>query len=191
MGKSASADWLRAQRYPVSDSDLIARDIVSPGQPALAEIRASFGADYVLPNGSLDRMKVASRVFGDPEARRQLEAILHPRIRAVWQGALASAASAGAPMGVAVIPLLFETGVEKEFDAVVCVACSASSQLARLRKRGWTDDESRRRIAAQMAVEEKMKRSRFVIWTELPPRETALQWRYVLGTLGVAVPPAP
>jgi dephospho-CoA kinase len=89
------------------------------------------------------------------------------------------------PVGVAVIPLLFETGAEDRFDAIVCVACSATSQIERLRQRGWTDEECRRRIAAQMAVEEKMKRSRFVVWTEPPPAEHALQLERILASLGL------
>ncbi len=185
MGKSASTDCLRNLGFPVSDSDVIAREIVAPGQPALDEIRGAFGGGFLANDGSLDRSRLAALVFKDSSARQQLEAILHPRIRAVWQRALVEAARSGSFMGAAVIPLLYETHAEAEFDAVVCVACSASSQLARLQHRGWSDDEARCRIAAQWPVEEKMKRARFVIWTEPPARETVLQWRHVLATLGI------
>src|ERR1041385_6459689 len=83
MGKSTAADLLRGRGFPVVDSDIIAREIVEPGQPALAEVRQVFGAEIVGADGRLRRDELARRVFGDSEARRRLEAILHPRIRAI------------------------------------------------------------------------------------------------------------
>src|SRR5437899_8502578 len=85
MGKSTAADLLRKRGLPVVDSDVIARQAVEPGQPALAEIRQLFGAEMVGDDGRLRREELARRVFADAESRRKLEAILHPRIRAVWQ----------------------------------------------------------------------------------------------------------
>jgi dephospho-CoA kinase len=169
----------------VADSDLIAREIVQPGQSALDAVRREFGEGVLAVDGTLDRGRLAGIVFADPTARGRLEAILHPRIRAEWEGRLDRWAGEAVPVGVAVIPLLFETGAEDRFDAIVCVACSATSQIERLRQRGWTDEECRRRIAAQMAVEEKMKRSRFVVWTEPPPAEHALQLERILASLGL------
>lgn len=183
MGKSATTDLLRGLGHPVADSDLIARELVAPGQPALAEIRAAFGERMLGADDSLDRAALAAVVFADPAARQRLEGILHPRIREEWQRRLTSWAAGGAELGAAVIPLLFETGVERAFDAVICVACSSASQLERLRRRGWTDEESRHRIAAQLPIEEKLKRSHFVLWTEPPMAEHGRQLAYVLETL--------
>src|SRR5581483_1723531 len=85
MGKSATADAFRQRGIPVADTDLIAREIVEPGQPALAEIRAVFGDAVIGKDGRLNREELARRIFGDTVARLQLESILHPPIRAIWQ----------------------------------------------------------------------------------------------------------
>src|SRR5512134_3761980 len=85
MGKSTAADMLSELDVPVIDTDVVARQIVEPGQPALAQVRAAFGSEIVAPDGSLRRDVLAERVFQDPEARRRLEAILHPRIRDIWR----------------------------------------------------------------------------------------------------------
>ena len=166
MGKSTAAELLRKRGLPVVDSDVVARQIVEPGQPALAEVRELFGEEIVGTDGRLRRDELARRVFADPGARRKLEEILHPRIRAVWQAQLRSWRAAGSPAAVAVIPLLFETDASRQFDATVCVACSATTQRQRLRARGWTDDQIDRRLAAQLPAEQKMALSDYVVWTE-------------------------
>ena len=119
MGKSTAADLLRKRGLPVVDSDVIARQIVEPGQPALAEVQRLFGADVVGADGRLRRDELARRVFTDPEARGRLEGILHPRIRAVWQAQFRSWRATGYPAAVAVIPLLFETDASRHFDATI------------------------------------------------------------------------
>jgi dephospho-CoA kinase len=166
MGKSACTAVLRRRGLPVIDTDDLARDLVEPGQPALAEIRSAFGDAVFDPQGRLDRAALAARVFADAPARQQLEAILHPRIMTAWVDELARWQADGAAAAVVVIPLLFETGVQDRFDATVCVACSAGTQRARLLARGWSGEEMVRRSAAQMPVTEKIARSRFVLWTE-------------------------
>src|SRR5437016_7708591 len=88
MGKSAAGDLLRARGIHVLDTDQLAREVVEPGQPALAEIQAAFGSEFVGPDGRLRRDLLARRVFADPEARKQLEAIVHPRIRKLWLAAV-------------------------------------------------------------------------------------------------------
>src|ERR1044071_4876378 len=132
MGKSTAADLLRRRGLPVVDSDVIARQVVEPGQPALKEIRAVFGDAIIGPDGRLRRDQLAARVFADAGARRQLEEILHPRIRAVWQAQLDAWRREGRPAAVAVIPLLFETDSARHFDFTICVACSAETQRRRL-----------------------------------------------------------
>ena len=177
MGKSTAADLLRKRALPVVDSDVIAREVVEPGQPALAEVQQVFGGDIVGADGRLRRDELARRVFADAEARRKLEEILHPRIRAIWQAQLESWRAERRPAAVAVIPLLFETDGARHFDATICVACSANTQRQRLRARGLTDEQIDQRIAAQLPVDQKMTLADYVIWTEggLDVHEAQLQ----------------
>ncbi len=166
MGKSAAADSLRARSIAVVDSDVISRQVVEPGQPALAELRSAFGAEIIGADGRLDRAMMARRVFADAEVRQQLEGILHPRIRVIWQAQIAAWRAEGRTVGVAMIPLLFEIGAQAHFDRTICVACSTASQRERLRARGWTEEQSDQRIAAQWPVEKKMAASDHVVWSE-------------------------
>lgn len=166
MGKSTSATLLQQRGVAVVDTDDLARQVVEPGQPALREVAKAFGPEVIGPDGSLRREVLAKLVFGNDAKRRELEAILHPRIRELWQAQAAAWRGEGRAIGVVIIPLLFETAAEKEFDAVVCVACSSASQQERLRKRGWSEDQIRQRIAAQWPTQKKMDLSQFVIWTE-------------------------
>ena len=166
MGKSTVADLLRKMGFPVSDSDVIARHVVEPGRPALAEIQQLFGKEMVAEDGRLRRDELAKRVFNDTEARRKLEDILHPRIRAVWEAQLQSWRVEGCPAAIVVIPLLFETGAAGDFDATICVACSAKTQRQRLRARGWADEQIDQRLAAQFSAEKKMLLADYVVWTD-------------------------
>ena len=166
MGKSAAAQLLRERGRPVVDTDALARQIVEPGQPALQEIRAAFGKEMIGPDGQLRRDELARRVFSDSAARGKLEAILHPRIRALWQDQIETWRAEGKPLAVVVIPLLFETNAGGQFDATVCVACSPATQRRRLGERGWTPEQIEQRAAAQWPVEKKMARADFVVWSE-------------------------
>ena len=166
MGKSASASLLRARGVPVIDTDDLARQVVEPGQPALGKVREVFGAEVLDPAGCVRRDELARRVFNDADARRRLEEILHPPIRALWKAQIAKWRGDGAPLAVVVIPLLYETRAEGEFDAIVCVACSTATQRQRLQQRGWSPVEIERRIEAQLPAETKVARADFVIWTE-------------------------
>ncbi len=166
MGKSTAAELLRARRVPVVDTDDLARAIVEPGQPALAEIREGFGARMIGADGKLHRGELARLVFGDSEALKKLEGILHPRIHSLWQAKVAEWRAGGETLVVVVIPLLFETGAEREFDTTVCVACSAATQHERLRHRDWDADQIAKRIQSQWPVAKKMELADRVIWTE-------------------------
>ena len=108
MGKSTAAELLAKRGAKVCDSDALARELVAPGQPALAEIVEAFGSGVLVRDGSLDRAKVGKLVFGDSAAREKLEGILHPRIRKVWQARLEHWLVAGERLAVTVIPLLFD-----------------------------------------------------------------------------------
>jgi len=185
-GKTAVSDLLVARHIPVLDTDELAREFTRPGQPALRAIAESFGADVLDEHGALRRGALAERVFGHPGERTQLEQILHPPIREAWQRQLADWLAAGEPVGVVVIPLLYETECESAFDFVICTACSAGTQSERLRQRGWTNAQIDGRLAAQLPLKKKMERADFVIWTEGAMASTAAQLDEVLRKLGVA-----
>jgi dephospho-CoA kinase len=166
MGKSKSAEILRARAVPVVDTDDFARQLVQPGEPALAEIQTQFGKNIVASDGQLRRDELARIVFADAAARKKLEEILHPRIRERWLAQIESWRKENHRLAVVVIPLLFETQAESHFDKIVCVACSAVNQHKRLLERGWSMEQISQRIAAQMPVEQKIARADFVVWTD-------------------------
>ena len=166
MGKSTVAGFLLAQGARVVDTDDLARELVRPGQPALDEIRAVFGERVFLPGGLLNRPLLAETVFANENLRRQLESILHPRIRDRWSAIVEHWRAENVSLAVVIIPLLFETQVEEAFHKIVCVACSPASQQERLLARGWPTDQIRHRIASQLPVEQKLARSHYAIWTE-------------------------
>ena len=176
MGKSTAARFLSEHGARIVDTDELARQLVQPGRPALAEIQKVFGPGMISPDGQLRRDELAKIVFADPAARNKLEAILHPRIREQWLARVENwraaptrgdgGRSQNHPLAVVVIPLLFETRAELHFDKIICVACPPAAQNERLRKRGWTPEQIEQRIAAQMPVEQKIARADFVVWTD-------------------------
>jgi dephospho-CoA kinase len=186
MGKSTSADLLSRRGIPVVDTDVLAREVVGPGQPGLAEVVATFGAEVLAADGSLQRGVLARKVFSNEASRKQLEGILHPLIRERWLAQVEHWKQESRSCGVVVIPLLFETAAERLFDTIVCTACSPESQRERLLKRGWSEEESSQRIRAQWPVEKKMNQSRFVVWTEGSLEVHSAQWQRVLAYLGVS-----
>ena len=184
MGKSTIGEMLGNRGVPVADTDALSHQLTVPGQPALAEIIARFGPEVARADGSLNRKELARIVFGDANARRDLEAILHPKIRALWVAEAARWNSEGQPVGAVVIPLLFETAAEKSFAAVICVACSEATQRRRLAERGWTDVQISARVAAQMPVDQKIARSDFVVWTDTTLDATGAQLARIIDTEG-------
>ncbi len=166
MGKSTTAGFLRQRGAQVVDTDEITRELVQPNQPALEEIKKTFGGEIISPDGRLRRDELAKIIFADTAARKKLEVILHPKIRERWLAQIEEWKRENVALAVVVIPLLFETNAESHFDKIICTACSANAQRERLLARGWTPEQIQQRIAAQMPVEEKISRSHFVIWTE-------------------------
>jgi dephospho-CoA kinase len=166
MGKSTAAEFLRARGAQMVDTDEFARQLVQPGQPALAEIQAEFGKKVIAPDGRLRRDELARIVFADAAARQKLEAILHPRIRERWLAQVEIWRKENRALAVVVIPLLFETRAESHFNKIICVACSAPTQRQRLLSRGWTPEQIEQRLAAQWPVEQKISRADFVVWTD-------------------------
>jgi dephospho-CoA kinase len=183
MGKSTAAGFFLQLGARVVDTDQLARELVLPEQPALAEIRREFGENLVAADGRLNRDELARLVFSDAWARKKLEAILHPRIRECWQAQVERWRMEGRPLALVVIPLLFETAAETCFDKIICVACSAVGQRERLLARGWAADQIQSRIAAQLPAEQKMNRSQFVIWTEGSPEVHRQQVERILARL--------
>lgn len=181
MGKSTVASLLEQHGVAVIDTDVVARQVVEPGQPALAEIAAAFGQEVLDADGRLRRAEVARRVFAEEVLRHQLEAITHPRIRAAWHAQVDAWRIAGMARAAVVIPLLFETAAEKEFDLILCVACTAPTQRQRLLARGWNEEQIRQRNAAQWPVEKKMALAGCVIWTEGAIETTAQQVAHFLS----------
>jgi dephospho-CoA kinase len=166
MGKSTAAKILAERGIPIADTDLLARQVVEPGQSALDEIQREFGDAVIGADGRLRRDVLARIVFSDPAARQKLEAITHPRIRQLWREQVEFWRARQVAIACVVIPLLFETGAEKEFDTTLCVACSPATQHKRLQERGWTHEQISERIAAQFPMEKKIAQSTFVLWSE-------------------------
>jgi dephospho-CoA kinase len=158
-GKSTAANLLSRRGIPV----------IEPGCPALAEVTAAFGCELLDERGELRRAALAETVFSSAEKLKQLEAILHPRIRERWLAQVDQWRRESRAVAVVVIPLLFETDAQTEFDSIVCTACSAVTQRERLRERGWTEQQLRQRLAAQWPLEKKMAAADFVVWTECDP----------------------
>lgn len=160
-GKTATSDWFAAQGITVVDADVVAREIVAVGQPALAEIADTFGADMLNADGSLNRAAMREYIFNTPNARQQLEAITHPRIRAEIIKQLAQADSAYALL---VSPLLFETNQHQLVQQTVLIDAPEQQQLARASQRdGQTVDSIQRIMQAQMSRAERQQRATYIV----------------------------
>jgi dephospho-CoA kinase len=167
VGKSFVSSALAGLGCRVLDADETAREVVAPGTEGLRAVVVAFGADVLDAEGKLDRARLGAVVFADEEKRRLLNSILHPIIIAA-QDDWMRAREREDPHGVAVIDaaLMIETGSYKRFDQIVVVHCLPEAQLERLMKRnGLTREEAKRRVAAQMSQEEKMRRADFLIDT--------------------------
>ena len=173
-GKSTVADCFAALGVPVIDTDVLARDLTAPGGGALDAIRAAFGDTVMQADGSLDRAALRRRVFADVGARRQLEAILHPRIRQAVELELAALAGSYA---LVVIPLLVETGGYRDLlNRVLVVDCPEALQIARVVARsGLTPDEVKAILAAQASRAERLAAADDVIVNAASPESLPAQ----------------
>jgi dephospho-CoA kinase len=183
MGKSTVAAYLQRLGHRVIDTDLIARQLVEDDKAIYQRIICRFGEAVIAEPGVLNRKALAGIVFSNGEARRDLEMILHPEIRAVWMHKVKEWEDGGTEISFVVIPLLFEIGVRDQFDFIVCVACGEDSQMTRLEKRGWSPVEIGQRLVAQMPVEAKISLSNFVVWTEATLKVTEDQVDAVIRRL--------
>lgn len=161
-GKSTVSEILRELGAVVVDADVLAREVVMAGTPGLREVVAEFGPEVLTADGELDRAAVARVVFADDDARRRLEAIIHPLVRA----AAAEVAAAAAPGALVVhdVPLLVETGQAGAYDAVVVVDVPPDVQVERMmRERGMTRPDAEARIRAQAGRDKRLAVATHVI----------------------------
>ena len=162
-GKSTAARYFAERGVPIIDADRLARELVEPDQPALEEIARRW-PEVVAADGHLQRQALADVVFNDPGARRELEAILHPRIRAETLRRAQELASTGHAYAVYEAALIFETGGETALDGVILVSASPETQHARLAAReGPSAKDVEKRIAAQLPLQEKRRRARWIL----------------------------
>jgi len=172
-GKSYVLRRLETLGIPTLDADRLAREAVQPGTAGWAAVRERFGERVLGPEGAIDRGRLAAIVFNDPAAREALEAIIHPEVYRQIHAWFAEEAARGAPVAIADIPLLFETGRAHEFDRVIVVACAPEVQLQRLMARDAMDEPTaRQRIAAQWPIDEKVARADYVVRTDGTFEET-------------------
>ena len=170
-GKSMVAQLFAGQGVPVIDLDEIAREVVAPGEPALAAILAEFGRDLLDAAGHLDRTALRARVFEDPAERQRLEGLLHPRI---LEAVVSHAETAGGPYQVIVAPLLVEFGLTGWVDRVLVVDCPAETQLQRLLARDGGDEALARAIlATQVSREQRLAAADDVIVNDGPQERLA------------------
>lgn len=185
-GKSTVAAMLRELGAPIVDADLLAREVVEPGTPALAEIAARFGPDMLDEGGRLDRKRLAARVFADDVARAQLNAITHPRIAEASRAAMGAIRGQGHPVAVYEAALLVENRVHLGLDGLIVVAVSEEEQIARLCRRDGIDaDAARARLAAQLPLAAKVTVADWVIDNGRSTEDTRAQvervWREVMA----------
>ena len=163
-GKSSVAAHWKTRRLPVIDADDIAREVLAKGSAGLAEVVQTFGDAVLMPDGSLDRKKLASIVFGSEEARKKLEGITHPRIVAATLQRASDLEAKAESVACYEASLLVERGLADLFRPLVVVASDESRQIARARARdGLSEDEARARLRAQLPLKDKLLAADYVI----------------------------
>jgi len=184
-GKSTVSAMFRALGCVIIDADLLAREVVEPGEPALAEIVRDFGPGVLRPDGRLDRQALGAVVFVDAERRRRLEGITHPRIRERFARRLETLAAEGFA-GVVIFDaaVLVESGNWKTMDRLVVVVADDATQIARLQDRdGMSREEAVRRVDCQMPLSDKVKLAHYVIDNSGDRAATETQVRNVHAAL--------
>jgi dephospho-CoA kinase len=182
-GKSTAARFFADHGFRRIDTDALVRTEVLTAPEVVASIGEHFGRGVLAADGTIDRSRLARIIFGDDAARQWLEALLHPRVRGLWQEQLRAAPEAA---WVVEIPLLFENGLENRFDFVVCVACSPSLQLARLEQRGMARTLAEQRISKQLPLVRKTELSDFVLSNDGTPDFLRQQVSWLVARLSVA-----
>jgi dephospho-CoA kinase len=183
-GKSAVAAMLREMGFPLLEADVVAHEMIEPGQPAHDEVLREFGAELVDKTGRIDRAKLGAIVFADPAKLAKLNRIIHPRVQEIifrqfeeWQrNGVHEAAFVEAA-------LLVETGTAQKLDGLVVAFCTPEQQVERLRARGMSEVEANRRLAAQLPIEEKLRHATETINCSGTLEETRAQVRALAAKL--------
>ena len=183
-GKSTVAAMLRELGAPIVDADLLARQVVEPGSPALAEIAQKFGPEVLGADGGLDRKRMGERIFADPTARAALNAITHPRIAKASAAALADLTAAGHKVAIYEAALLVENRIHERLGGLLVVSVPVEVQVARLMARDGLDEEgARARVAAQLPLASKVAVADWVIDNSGPVEHTRAEveriWRQI------------
>ena len=163
-GKSTVAKIFQRLGAAIVNADDLAREVVLPGREAWKEIVASFGAEILQTDQNLDRQKLRTLIFNQPEARKRLESIIHPRVRALAEERIRQYSAAGYPVVIYEVPLLFEGKLQEWLRPVILVACNVETQTGRLQQRDHlTRADAEKHIAAQMSLAEKRRLADYVI----------------------------
>jgi len=172
-GKSYVRSKFEERGVPTIDADTLARAAVAPRTEGLTAVVTRFGPQIIDASGALDRRKLAQIVFADDAARRDLEGIIHPFVRAQADAWFRGLDPVTHPFAIADIPLLYETGTERLYDAIIVTACEPDEQVRRIIARDHvTEAEAQQRIAAQLPIQEKVRRADYVIRTDGTHAET-------------------
>ena len=163
-GKSRLALYLQSYHIPVLEADEVAHIALAQGTNVYKDVVKEFGVVILDESGGIDRRKLADIVFGSEAKLEKLNGFVHPLVKSEIDNWLEAEEKKGNPWAVAIIPLLYESGMDCGWDAIIAVGCSAEIQYQRLMKRGLNETRCRQIIASQMSVEEKMKKSEFTIW---------------------------
>jgi dephospho-CoA kinase len=182
-GKSYVLERFRLLGIACLDADEIVHGTMVPGAEGTKAVANRFGEAVLAADGAVDRAKLASIVFADPLARRDLEAIVHPAVYRAIAAGLRGFELTGSTMAVVDVPLLYETGHASDFDRVIATSCPVELQIRRLVARGMSAEAAEKRMAAQMATEAKASRADFIIDTSGGFEETDRQVDNVLEEL--------
>jgi dephospho-CoA kinase len=182
-GKSAVAGMLREMGFHVIDADRLGHEVMEPGTQAFGEIVAEFGAGVVGADGRIDRGKLGALVFADRGKMERLNAIVHPRVEEEMVRQFGECEKNGLKAAFVEAALLVEAGYQKNLDGLVVAWCRPEQQVERLLARGLTEAEARRRIAAQMPAEEKLKYATEKIDCSGSLEETRRQVEALVGRL--------
>jgi dephospho-CoA kinase len=183
-GKSTVAKILERLGAAIVNADVLAREVVEPDQEAWKEIVDRFGPDVLQPDQTLDRQKLRTVIFNDPDARKKLEAIIHPRVRALAEQRIREHGAAGFAIVVYEVPLLFEAKIHEWLRPVILVACNVDTQRRRLEQRDQIDSAAAQKIInAQMSLEEKRRLADYVIENNGSLSDLERQVREVLAKI--------
>jgi dephospho-CoA kinase len=183
-GKSTVAKILERLGAAIVNADVLAREVVEPDQEAWKDIVARFGPDVLKPDQTLDRQKLRTVIFNDPDARKELEAIIHPRVRALAEQRIREHGAAGFAIVVYEVPLLFEAKIHEWLRPVILVACDIDTQRRRLEQRDQIDTAAAQKIIdAQMSLAEKRRLADYVIENNGSLSDLERQVREVLAKI--------